>query len=85
MISLIKQLIEIKSKNFSQAYYVAEFVNIANSYKSYITFVYNNKEISVKNVIEVMSLRLDIGDKIVLKANGKDEKYAFMKLKGLII
>lgn len=81
---MIKTVIKIENKIFKRAYFVAEFANKSNNYKSSITLISNNKEVSAENIIEVMSLRLNIGDKLVLKVNGKDEKYAFMKLRGFI-
>lgn len=81
---MIEKEIKIKNKKFLQAHYVAEFVNKSISYKSNITIVFNKKEVSAKNILGVMKLRLDVDNKIEIKANGEDEKKAIIELKAFI-
>jgi phosphotransferase system HPr (HPr) family protein len=81
---LIEKKIKIKNNNFLRAHYVAEFVNKSISYKSNITIAFDKKEVNAKNIIEVMNLRLDIDNKIEIKASGEDEKTAVIELKAFV-
>lgn len=60
------------------------FVNHALKYKSQITVLKDSARYNAKSVVAILTLGASKGDKILIEAEGKDEKEAVADLKDLL-
>jgi phosphocarrier protein HPr len=61
----------------------AQFVQKASCFKSKVKIVGNNKESDAKSIIGVIGMGLKKGTRIIITADGEDEKECLQSLKEL--
>lgn len=81
---MIQQEIEITNKLGLHARASAKFTQLAARYKSDIFLTRNARRINGKSIMGVMMLAAGKGAKVMLEADGADEKEALEALAGLI-
>lgn len=59
-------------------------VKTASDFSSHITIENKGKEVDIKGIFAVMSLAAKYGEKIVIKADGSDEKEAIEEIKRVL-
>ncbi len=74
----------IKNKIGLHARPAATFVQTVSKYRSRITISKDNKEVNAKSIVEVLSLGVEGGTKVVIKVDGSDEKQAMEAIEQLI-
>lgn len=62
----------------------AIFVQEASKFKSHIEIEFKGQSVNAKSIIGIMSLGAFHGEKIILRADGPDEKRALKSLKNLL-
>ncbi|MTI61475.1 MAG: HPr family phosphocarrier protein [Firmicutes bacterium] len=77
---LQQQIVEIRNKTGIHARSASTLVQKANSFYSEISLVYEGKEADAKSILAVMSLGIDYGREVVVKAEGEDEEFAIKTL-----
>ena len=63
----------------------AEFVRVANSFRSEITLIKNNRRFSATSLIDVLRANLDRGATAMLEARGADAEAAITRLEKLLV
>ena len=81
---MIKGEIILLNKTGLHARPAAKLVQTTKKFRSKISIIKGNQEADAKSVIRILSLGAEQWDKIVIKADGEDEKEAFEVLKTLI-
>lgn len=77
---MIEMEVTIQREDGFHARPASEFVRIANKYKSSIYIKKNEKLISAKSILNLMSLALSKGEKMILSIDGEDEAKALEEL-----
>lgn len=57
----------------------------ASQYKSDITIIHKGEEYDAKSIISVMAMAADMGDDLLVKADGQDEQEALDGIVNLIL
>jgi phosphocarrier protein len=81
---MIKGEITLLNRTGLHARPAAKLVQTTKKFRSKISIIKGNQEADAKSVIRILSLGAEQWDKIVIKADGEDEKEAFEVLKTLI-
>ena len=81
---MIQKTIVVKNKSGLHARPAAQFVKIANKYKSDIEIEKQGMKVNAKSIMGVMSLAVSPGTEIAIYAKGKDEAEAMEELVALI-
>lgn len=63
----------------------AQFVKLANSFKSSIKVTHKGRTVNAKSMIEVMMAAAPKGSEIVIQADGPDEADALAALENLLL
>lgn len=75
-----EQVVGVKNKTGIHARSASTLVQMANTFNSEISLVYQGKEADAKSILAVMSLGIDYGKDVVVKAKGEDEEFAIKTL-----
>lgn len=62
----------------------AQFVKIASKYKSDVYISKNEREVNGKSIMGVMTLAAEVGSKLTIKVDGRDQDEAMDALVNLI-
>ncbi|MCR5279955.1 MAG: HPr family phosphocarrier protein [Lachnospiraceae bacterium] len=73
---MTKRNIEIRLANGLDARPVAMLVQVASQYDSSVYIESGDKRVNAKSIMGMMSLGLDIGEKVTVSADGSDETAA---------
>lgn len=73
---MTQKAIEIKLRGGLEARPVAVLVQVASKYDSTVYIEVEGKRINAKSIMGMMSLGLNSGEKVVVTADGSDEKAA---------
>ncbi len=82
---LIEKKLTIKNKQGLHARPAAIFVQIANKYESDIVVKKGRQEVNGKSIMGLLTLALEKGAKLNIKANGPDAKEAIEELEKVIL
>ncbi len=81
---MIEVEVRIQNKMGLHARPAAMFVETAKKFSSTISIIKDGKEGNAKNILQVLSLGVDFGDIVTIRANGNDEEEAVKELVSLI-
>ncbi|MCC2625866.1 MAG: HPr family phosphocarrier protein [Burkholderiales bacterium] len=81
---MIMQKVEIINKLGLHARASSKLVSLANTFKSELTIIKNDKTASLKSIMSVMMLAVSKGTQVTLTADGSDEELAIKALIELI-
>ena len=73
---MTKRNIEIRLTGGLDARPVAMLVQVASQYDSSVYIESGDKRVNAKSIMGMMSLGLDIGEKVIVSADGSDETAA---------
>ena len=73
---MIKKPITIQISNGLEARPVAMLVQVASQYESRIQVECGDKHVNAKSIMEMMTLGLNVGESVVISAEGSDEEDA---------
>ena len=73
---MIKKPITIQISNGLEARPVAMLVQVASQYESRIQVESGSKRVNAKSIIGMMTLGLNVGESVVISAEGSDEEDA---------
>ena len=73
---MIKKPITIQISNGLEARPVAMLVQVASQYESRIQVESGDKRVNAKSIMGMMSLGLNVGESVVISAEGSDEEDA---------
>ena len=78
---MIKKPITIQISNGLEARPVAMLVQVASQYESRIQVESGSKRVNAKSIMGMMTLGLNVGESVVISAEGSDEEDAIKKKK----
>ena len=81
---MIEKEFVIKNKLGFHARAAVKFVQLAGKFKSKITVIKDDLEVSGKSIMGVLMLAAAKGSKIIIRIQGDDEEEAMKELGGLI-
>jgi len=81
---MLEKKVIIKGKSGLHARPAAYFVKVANKFDSEIWIKKDEKKVSAKSIIGVLSLGIGQGMEVIIEAQGKDEAEAINELETLI-
>ncbi len=81
---MIKGEVTLLNRTGLHARPAAKLVQMTKKFRSKISIIKGDQEADAKSVIRILSLGAEQWDKIVIKADGEDEKEAFEALMTLI-
>ena len=84
MLDMIEKEFIIKNKLGFHARAAVKFVQLAGKFKSKITVIKDDLEVSGKSIMGVLMLAAAKGSKIIIRIQGDDEEEAMKELGGLI-
>lgn len=73
---MTKKVVEIRLQNGLEARPVAMLVQVASRYDSTVYLETCGKKVNAKSIMGMMSLGLDLGEKVTVIADGTDEAAA---------
>ena len=73
---MTKKMFKVSIPQFNEARPVAEIVQTASRFKSEIFLISGTKKINAKSIMGMMSLGLDLGEKVNVVVDGVDENDA---------
>ena len=73
---MIKKPITIQISNGLEARPVAMLVQVASQYESRIQVESGDKQVNAKSIMGMMTLGLNVGESVVISAEGSDEEDA---------
>ncbi len=73
---MIKKPITIQISNGLEARPVAMLVQVASQYESRIQVESGDKRVNAKSIMGMMTLGLNVGERVVISAEGSDEEDA---------
>ena len=73
---MIKKPITIQISNGLEARPVAMLVQVASQYESRIQVECGDKHVNAKSIMGIMTLGLNVGESVVISAEGSDEEDA---------
>ena len=77
---MMKQEITIQIPEGLEARPVALLVQVASQYGSEIYVESDNKKVNAKSIMGMMTLGLDVGETVVVSADGSDEEKAIAEI-----
>ena len=77
---MVKKAITIGLASGLEARPVAMLVQIASQYDSLIYVESENARVNAKSIMGMMTLGLDVGETVVVSADGSDEEKAFAEI-----
>ena len=77
---MIKRPITINLSTGLEARPVAQLVQVASQFDSDIHVEVGKKKVNAKSIMGMMTLGLDVGEEIVVSANGEDEEDAMASI-----
>lgn len=81
---MIQAKLIIKNEVGLHARPAAQFVKIAERYKSNVRLCKDNIWVNGKSVLGILTLAVEHGSEIILEVSGPDEQAAFNDLKGIL-
>ncbi len=81
---MIKEMITVLNENGLHALPASRFVKLAEKFESDIRLVRDGIEVSGKSIMGILTLACEKGSKILLIANGADEKEALAALRKIL-
>jgi phosphocarrier protein len=81
---MIAEKLNIKNEVGLHARPAAQFVKVAERYKSNIRLCKDEIWVNGKSVLGILTLAAEHGSEIILEVNGPDEQEAFNELKGVL-
>lgn len=81
---MIQKELEIINKLGLHARASAKFTQLASKYKCEVWMTFNKRRVNAKSIMGVMMLAAGKGSKVILEADGVDEKECFDALLELI-
>ncbi len=84
VLDMIEKEFVIKNKLGFHARAAVKFVQLAGKFKSKITVIKDDLEVSGKSIMGVLMLAAAKGSKIIIRIHGDDEEEAMTELGGLI-
>jgi phosphocarrier protein len=78
-------VLKVKNKSGLHARPAAVFVQTAKKFTSKIIVKKGDKTADSKNILQLLSLGIDMGDEIELQAEGPDEEQAINELSKLLL
>lgn len=73
---MTKRTMEIKLADGLEATPIAMLVQVASQYDSVIYMEADGKRVNAKSIMGMMSMGMDVGEKITVSADGADEEAA---------
>ena len=73
---MIEKEIEVKITSGLETRPIAKLVQVAGQFESRIYITLNDKKVNAKSIMGMMSLGVIEGEKLLISADGKDEKEA---------
>lgn len=77
--------IKIANRSGLHARPAARFVQLCSRFRSRITICKEGVCVDSKNILKVLSLSVDFGDTVVIKAEGEDEEEALKAIANLLL
>lgn len=77
---MMQREVTIQLANGMEASPVAVLVQIASQYDSTVYLKSEGKRVNAKSIMGMMSLGLDVGEKLIIEADGNDEGEAIIQL-----
>lgn len=77
---MIKKPVKINLNTGLEARPVAQLVQVASQFESDIHVQIGQKKVNAKSIMGMMTLGLDMGEEIILSANGEDEAEAMRSM-----
>lgn len=77
---MMQREVTIQLANGMEASPVAVLVQIASQYDSTVYLKSEGKRVNAKSIMGMMSLGLDVGEKLIIEADGNDEGEAVIQL-----
>ncbi len=77
---MIKKPVKINLNTGLEARPVAQLVQVASQFDSDIHVEVGQKKVNAKSIMGMMTLGLDMGEEIILSANGEDETEAMRSM-----
>lgn len=81
---MIKKTITVRLSNGLEARPVAMLVQVASQYDSRIQIECGEKRVNAKSIMGMMTLGLNVGESIVVSADGADEEAALAGIEGYL-
>ncbi len=81
---MIKEMITVLNENGLHALPASRFVKLAEKFESDIRLVRDGIEVSGKSIMGILTLACEKGSKILLIADGADEKEALAALRKIL-
>jgi len=77
---MIKKPITVQLENGLEARPVALLVQVASQYESEIYIEVQQKRVNAKSIMGMMTLGMDVGEEIIVSAEGADENEAVLDI-----
>lgn len=77
---VIRTSVKIKNRSGLHARPAAIFVKTCMQFRSDIKIIKGGKQANAKNILQILTLGIDLGDEIVLEISGEDENRAYQAL-----
>ncbi|MGN0374559.1 MAG: HPr family phosphocarrier protein [Butyrivibrio sp.] len=77
---MIKKNMTIQIPTGLEARPVAVFVQVASQFESSIYVEVGSKRVNAKSIMGMMTLGLDLGEEVIVTANGQDEEAAIAEI-----
>lgn len=77
---MVEQMVKIKCQNGLHARPVSQLVTQSSHFKASLTLCKGDKEVDMKSIVGILSLSVDCGEVIMIRANGADEEQAIINL-----
>jgi len=81
---MIKEMITVLNENGLHALPASRFVKLAEKFESDIRLIRDGIEVSGKSIMGILTLACEKGSKILLIADGADEKEALAALRKIL-
>jgi len=81
---MIKEMITVLNENGLHALPASRFVKLAEKFESDVRLVRDGIEVSGKSIMGILTLACEKGSKILLIADGADEKEALAALRKIL-
>ncbi|MTI46595.1 HPr family phosphocarrier protein [Sporosalibacterium faouarense] len=82
---MYKVELQLENESGLHARPASMFVKEANKFSSEINIIKEGNKYNAKSIMSILSMGAKCGDKIIIEAEGYDEKESIQSLKGLII
>lgn len=82
---VVSRMVTVQNELGLHARPAAEFVRVANKFRSEITLIKDEQRFSASSLIDVLRANLDKGASAMLEARGRDAEAAIVRLEKLLI